>query len=111
MPVIHLADNPHSPRSMPTTHSFDAELIWTLFILSGILLLQAVLGISCIHYHNLRSKARWRILRERGIVIVNNSTLVWADSLPLQSQISYINLKNAITPKASKQKVATDETV
>jgi len=88
------------------THSLDWHLLWILVAVAGILVFQGTLAIVWIRYHNLSSKARWRRLRERGVVFVNGPALLWAADLPPQRNISYINLGQAMQ-HASRVKVGT----
>jgi hypothetical protein len=87
---------PLSPRTTVATYERDWPLIWVLTTVFGIVFLEFVLAITWICIHNLRSKARWRHLRERGVVIVSGAALVWVDDLPLRRQISYFNLREKI---------------
>jgi hypothetical protein len=88
------------------THPTDWGLIWILVVVASILLFETVLAVAWIRIQNLRSKAHWRRLRQRGIVIVDGPALVWADDLPPQRGISYFNLGQTL--QASKVKVSCD---
>ncbi|KAH7086739.1 hypothetical protein FB567DRAFT_592610 [Paraphoma chrysanthemicola] len=67
MPAIVQHDTPFTPRSTPTPR--DWELIWILVAIGVILFLEVVLAIVWIRKQNLNSKARWKRLRDRGIVV------------------------------------------
>jgi hypothetical protein len=85
--------SPLTPRSTPATHARDWSLFWILVAVLSVLFLELVLALSWIRYHNIRSKARWRSLRERGVVVVNGSTLIWVSDLPPRRQVSKFNLR------------------
>jgi hypothetical protein len=102
MPAISRHDTPFSPRSTRTPR--DWELFWILLTVGLILFLEVVLAVVCIRTHNRQSKARWKRLRERGVVIVSGPAIAWVRDLPLQQQVSYLNLRQ--TAEASRYNVA-----
>ena len=108
MPAMLLQDTPRSPRSTPATFPVDWELAWILITVAGLLVLELTLVLTCIRCHNLRSKARWRRLRERGVVVVSGPALLWVGDLPIRNQISYFNLRQAA---ASSRQALVYETV
>jgi hypothetical protein len=63
---------------------------------SIILFFELVVAIAWIRILHLRSQARWRRLRERGVVIVSGPALVWVQDLPVQRQVSYLNLRERV---------------
>jgi hypothetical protein len=87
---------PLSPYTTPTTYERDWPLISVLIAVFGILFLEFTLAIVWIRIHNLRNKARWRRLRNRGVVIVSGAALVWVEDLPPRKQISYYNFRENI---------------
>lgn len=93
MPALLSFDVIHSLE--PTTHEYpiDWQLIWIILGVTVVILFQICAVLTCIWIHNIRSKARWLRLRERGIVIVDGPALIWADDLPPQSTISTFNLR------------------
>ena len=83
-----------SPGHSSSGHfPIDWELIWVILGAIGIVFLEIVIVVAYIRFHNLRSKARWRRLRERGVVIVDGPTLIWADDLAPQPTFSTFNLR------------------
>ncbi|KAF2036008.1 hypothetical protein EK21DRAFT_106841 [Setomelanomma holmii] len=97
-------NTPFSPRSTPAAR--DRELFWILLAISLILFLETFLAIAWIRRHNLASKARWKRLRERGVVIVSGPAIAWVGDLPLQQQVSYINLRR--TAEASRYNITRE---
>lgn len=87
--------SPLSPRSSPAKHPLDWELLCILVIVASILIAELILAIGSIRWHNLRSKARWKRLREHGVVIVSGPALLWAGDIPVPRQVSYFNLRAA----------------
>jgi hypothetical protein len=87
---------PPSPRSPRTPPDRDWPLIWVLTSVSIILFFELVVAIAWIRILHLRSQARWRRLRERGVVIVSGPALVWVQDLPVQRQVSYLNLRERV---------------
>ncbi|CAO2656994.1 Nn.00g057970.m01.CDS01 [Neocucurbitaria sp. VM-36] len=74
----------------------DWELVYIILGVIGIVFLEILIVFGCIRLHNLRSKARWRRLRERGVVVVNGPALIWADDLPPQPTFSSFNLRHIL---------------
>lgn len=74
----------------------DWQLILVLLIVAGIVLLQIVLALGYIRLQNLRSKARWRRLRERGVVFVEGPALIWIDDLPPRATFSTFDLRKTL---------------
>lgn len=92
MPALHAA------RAAQGTHDFplDLPLIWILVVLASIFIFQTAAILSLLRLHNVRSKARWRRLRERGVVIVDGPTLIWRDDLPPPPTRSTMNLRQTL---------------
>ncbi|OAL56009.1 hypothetical protein IQ07DRAFT_186484 [Pyrenochaeta sp. DS3sAY3a] len=90
MPVIHTAKY-HDTAYYP----FDWELFWIILTVVAIALAEALLVCLGLVLHNRRSKARWRHLRERGVVVVNGPSLTWVESLPPRRTVSTFNLRQA----------------
>lgn len=99
--------SPLTPRSTPAHYSHDWPLIWILITVGSILLLEIVLALAWLRIHNLRSKARWKRLRDRGVVIVSGAALLWTRDLPLRPYISYLNLRQVI--EKQKRDEASEE--
>jgi hypothetical protein len=95
MPIIPILPpiNPLLSRTTPATYLQDWELIYILVTIAILLILELTLVFTCIRIHNLHSKARWRRLRERGVVVVNGPALIWMDNLPLRRGISLFNVR------------------
>ncbi|KAF1912540.1 hypothetical protein BDU57DRAFT_459278 [Ampelomyces quisqualis] len=88
--------SPLEPLVTPAVHATDWPLIYILLTVFIILSLEFALAITWIRIHNLRSKARWRSLRERGVIIVSGAAMVWAQDLPSRrGGISRMNLHDA----------------
>ncbi|KAH7076554.1 hypothetical protein BKA63DRAFT_564940 [Paraphoma chrysanthemicola] len=104
MPAIVQHDTPFTPRSTPTHR--DWELIWILVAISVILFLEVVLPIVWIRKQNLNSKARWKRLRHRGIVVVSGPAIARGGDLPLQQEVSYLNLRR--TAESSRYNLNRD---
>ncbi|KAL5121357.1 hypothetical protein ACEQ8H_000825 [Pleosporales sp. CAS-2024a] len=113
MPAID-APPPHSPlssRKTPAHPPRDWPLIWVLSALSLILSLQLVLAIAWIRVHNVRSKARWQRLRQRGVVIVSGAALLWSQDVAapaLKPSISHQYLQQALE-KQRVEEVGDDD--
>jgi hypothetical protein len=90
---IHPPNNPLTPRTTPTIHTRDVTILWILVTVLSILFLELILALAWIRIHNIRSKARWRSLRKRGIVVVSGPALIWASDLPVQRQVSKFDLR------------------
>ncbi|KAE8832827.1 hypothetical protein PTNB73_09771 [Pyrenophora teres f. teres] len=69
-------------RSDSQRGSTDRTQLCVVLAVVGIVLIQTFLAIAYIRFHNLSSKARWRRLRERGVVFVNGPALIWTNTLP-----------------------------
>jgi hypothetical protein len=78
------------------SHPHDWTLICVLVGVGAFLLLELVLALAWLRIHNLRSKARWSRLRERGVVVVSGAAMVYMDSVPTGRVISHVNLKQAV---------------
>jgi hypothetical protein len=104
MPAIHIhpPSNPFQRLQTPVTNHRDWALIWILLTVTAVVVIEIILAIVWIRIHNLRSKARWRRLRERGVVIVNGAALVWIHDLPMQNGVSYFHLKQAVERETKK---------
>jgi hypothetical protein len=59
----------------------DPELSLVLIVVGGVLLLQIFAAIAILWYCDVKGKAKWRHLREQGIVVVNGPALYWADEM------------------------------
>ncbi|KAF2622799.1 hypothetical protein BU25DRAFT_351535, partial [Macroventuria anomochaeta] len=68
-----------APNDFPT----DSELLVILTTVGGIISLQVLVVITCLIYRNYKDKAKWRRLRQQGIVVVNGPALYWTDDQPL----------------------------
>lgn len=79
--LIDLA--PGSITMSPIDFSTDAELLFVLLIVAGIVTLQVLVIISFLCYRNYKGKARWRRLRERGIILLEGPAMYWTDDLPV----------------------------
>ncbi|KAF1837493.1 hypothetical protein BDW02DRAFT_565971 [Decorospora gaudefroyi] len=99
LPILHYT--PHRTRHMPslptpsdTTHQHGSVDWLLLCIVLGIVLLQAVLILTCLRLGIAYSKARWKRLRQRGTVIVDGpAALIWTDRLPPAPTVSTYNLR------------------
>ena len=98
MPAIDLLSRTStlSARAAPTHHPRDWPLTWVLTVVGIILFIELVLAIVWIRVHNLRSKARWASLRQRGVVIVSGAALLWTEDLPLKPYVSHLNLRQIV---------------
>jgi hypothetical protein len=91
----HNYHNPFHTRNYKS-HPHDWTLICVLVGVGAFLLLELVLALAWLRIHNLRSKARWSRLRERGVVVVSGAAMVYMDSVPTGRGVSYVNLKQAV---------------
>jgi hypothetical protein len=91
----HHYHNPFHTRNHKS-HHHDWTLIWILVGVGAFLLLELVLALAWLRIHNLRSKARWSRLRERGVVVVSGAAMVYMDGIPTGRGISYVNFKQAV---------------
>jgi hypothetical protein len=98
MPALSILPptTPHSPRTTRATYPHDWEPIWVLVTVLSILVVEVVLALSWLRIHNLRCKARWKNLRERGVVVVNGPSLIWVENLPLRRTVSHFNLREVV---------------
>jgi hypothetical protein len=105
MPAIGtlLPCSPLSARSTPAHDARDWPLIWVLVTVGIILLLELVLVVALLRVRHLRSEARWRRLRDRGVVIVSGAALLWTKDLPLRPYISYLNLRQIVDQQKRDQ--------
>jgi hypothetical protein len=83
MPAVRVlsSSSPLATRMTSAHHIRDWPLTWVLIAVGSILFLELILAIVWIRIHNLRSKARWRRLRQRGVVIVSGAALLWTKDL------------------------------
>jgi hypothetical protein len=91
----HRYHNPFHARNYKS-HPYDWTLFWILVGVGVFLLFELALALAWLRIHNLRSKARWSRLRERGVVVVSGAAMVYMDSVPTGRGISYVNLKQAV---------------
>jgi hypothetical protein len=92
MPAI-----PTSTDAPPVHHShIDWPLPWVIIGVISILLFQVFLVIALIRRENLRSKARGRELRQRGVAILDGPSLIWTDAIPPAPTISTYNLRQTL---------------
>lgn len=63
--------------------SADTELLIILVTVTGIITLQILVAITFLCYRNYKGKARWRRLRQRGIVLLDGPAMYWTDDLPI----------------------------
>ncbi|KAH3948297.1 hypothetical protein HBI56_124950 [Parastagonospora nodorum] len=98
MPAMDLPSQSYtlSARAAPAHLPRDWPLIWTLITVGVILVIELVFAILWIRVHNLRSKARWARLHQRGVVIVSGAALLWTEDLPLKPYISHLNLRQIV---------------
>lgn len=68
------------PATSPLT---DSEFLVVLITVAGIITLQILGIISFLYYRNYQGKARWRRLREEGIVLLEEPAMYWADDVPI----------------------------
>lgn len=83
--------------SLPSTvelrpSTIDWPVICTLLIVAGIISFQTMVVFAFLRIHTVRSEMRWRLLREKGLVIVDGPMLIWADNLPPRPTLSTFNL-------------------
>lgn len=103
LPILPLT-SPLDLRVTPATPATDWPLLYILLAASIILALEVALVITWLRIHNLRSKARWRRLRERGVVVVSGAAMIWVDDLPTRREgISRINLHEARWDRTGKK--------
>ena len=109
--LLHLAPFPNMPPILTTAtpsdsqrDSIDWAQLFVILAVVGILLIQTVLAIAYIRFLNLSSKARWRRLRQRGVVFVNGPALIWTSTIPPAPLTSTFNLRQI--PQNSKYQVA-----
>jgi hypothetical protein len=95
MPIVLILPsiNPLLSRTTFATYPQDWDLIYILITIAILIILELILVFTCIRIHNLHSKARWKRLRERGVVVVNGPALIWMDNLPLRRGISLFNVR------------------
>ncbi|EFQ87194.1 hypothetical protein P3342_001440 [Pyrenophora teres f. teres] len=91
-------------RSDSQRGSTDRTQLCVVLAVVGIVLIQTFLAIAYIRFHNLSSKARWRRLRERGVVFVNGPALIWTNTLPPAPLTSTFNLHHI--QQISREQVA-----
>ncbi|KAH4026153.1 hypothetical protein HBH92_173650 [Parastagonospora nodorum] len=98
MPALDLLSQSYtlSARAAPAHLPRDWPLIWTFITVGVILVIELVFAILWIRVHNLRSKARWARLHQRGVVIVSGAALLWTEDLPLKPYISHLNLRQIV---------------
>jgi hypothetical protein len=87
----------------------DWPLLWVLISVSSILIFQVLIVIAFIRWANVHSKARWRRLRQRGVVILDGPALIWTNPIPPAPAISTFNLRQ--TFQTSDEQVAQYYTV
>ncbi|KAF2132547.1 hypothetical protein P153DRAFT_262898, partial [Dothidotthia symphoricarpi CBS 119687] len=67
-----------------------------LTAVAGILVLEAFATIAYLRWHDRSSKAKWKRLRERGVVVVDGPVLMWTDNLPPRPTNSTFNLHQTL---------------
>lgn len=99
---LHLAPYQKMPPILTTStsnnsqrDSFDRPQFCVILAVLGIVLIQTTLAIAYIRFLNLNSKARWRRLRQRGVVIVDGPALIWTNEIPPAPLTSTFNLRQA----------------
>lgn len=100
MPALPILP-PDNPLTLPDasttpviwTDPRDWSLYWVLLTVGVIITFEIILALAWLRIHNLRSKARWRRLRNRGIVIVSGSALVYVDDLPRRHGVSRYDIQ------------------
>jgi hypothetical protein len=107
MPAMDLLSQSYtlSVRAAPAHPPHDWPLTWVLIIVGLILVIELVLAILWIRVQNLRSKARWARLRQRGVVIVSGAALLWTEDLPLKPYISHLNLRQMVEKQERDREV------
>jgi hypothetical protein len=82
------------PRSNPTISTIpDLELSLVLTVVSGILLLQLLAILIALRRHNTQSKAKWRRMRDKGVVVVSGPAMIWVREAPPRATFSTFNLR------------------
>jgi len=92
MPALPTSTHiPLAPLSLPD---------WPLFlIIIGVLIIllcQIILVIAFLRWSNVHSKARWRRLRQRGVVILDGPALIWTNPIPPGPTVSTFNLRQTL---------------
>ncbi|KAH6879161.1 hypothetical protein BKA58DRAFT_436854 [Alternaria rosae] len=95
-----------SSNRVPVAHLDFPD--WPLFlIILGviiILLFQILFVFALLRWSNVRGKARWKRLRQRGVVILDGPALIWANSMPPGPTVSTFNLRQTL--QTSDERVA-----
>ncbi|KAF2846823.1 hypothetical protein T440DRAFT_404927 [Plenodomus tracheiphilus IPT5] len=73
--------------------AIDWSVVWVLLGVTGIVLLQIAVVIAFLWDRKKRSETRWRLLRERGVVIIDGPALIWVNDLPPRPTLSTFNLR------------------
>ena len=63
--------------------TIDPELLVVLITVASVITLQILAVVSFLCYRNYKGKARWRHLREEGIVLLDGPAMYWTDDLPI----------------------------
>jgi hypothetical protein len=82
----------------------DFELFLVLTIVTGILVLQLLAVLIALRRHNVRDKAKWKRLREDGVVIVSGPAMAWVNEAPPRATFSTFNLRQTL--QTSSEQVA-----
>ncbi|RYN86745.1 hypothetical protein AA0120_g7879 [Alternaria tenuissima] len=87
---------PISTHATTAHHGTDWPLLWIIIGVTSIILFQTFIAVALIRWANLRSKARWKDLRNRGIAILDGHSLIWRDTIPPAPTVSTYNLRHKL---------------
>jgi hypothetical protein len=90
-PSIFTHFGPRSITDIPTIPDFELFLVLT--VVSSILFLQLLAVLLALRRHNVQSKARWRRMRDEGVVVVSGPAMIWISQAPPRATFSTFDLR------------------
>jgi hypothetical protein len=90
-PSIFTHFRPRSITDIPTIPDFELFLVLTA--VSSILFLQLLAVLLALRRHNIQSKARWRRMRDEGVVVVSGPAMIWINQAPPRATFSTFDLR------------------
>jgi hypothetical protein len=90
-PTMFTHFRPRSITDIPTIPDFELFLVLT--VVSSILFLQLLAVLLALRRHNIQSKARWRRMRDEGVVVVSGPAMIWVSQAPPRATFSTFNLR------------------
>jgi hypothetical protein len=81
----------------------DWPLLWIIIGVISILLFQTLFVIAFLRCTNIRSKARWRRLREGGVVNLDGPALIWRHPIQSGPATSSFNLQPQTLQRPDEQ--------